>query len=76
MPHLLSTAVPPDLPYMFAEGQHDGLAKAWQCVRPGDRLVIIADVVDEALAALQPRPEAGTLDGVCAAPVALSVPVI
>ena len=53
VPHLLERHLPPGVPYQFAANQHEALAKAWAQIRPGDRLIVIADVVDDTAQAIQ-----------------------
>ena len=45
--HLMQRRVPSDVPSVTASGFAEGLAQAWQRVGPGDRLIIIAELVDE-----------------------------
>jgi cyanophycin synthetase len=65
VPHLLSTALPADVPAACATSQAAGVEQAWHRVRPGDRLVLIADEVDEALDLLYELVEADAQQAAC-----------
>jgi cyanophycin synthetase len=69
-PLLLRGALPPTLPCALAADHVAGLHLAWQRAQPGDRLVLIVDEVEPALAAAQALAEA---DEACAAPLSLEV---
>jgi cyanophycin synthetase len=61
VPRLLATLVPPNVPVEMADDQLAAVQRAWSRMRPGQRLVVIADEVDEAIAmirSLSPRDEA------------------
>jgi cyanophycin synthetase len=53
VPNLLRTVVPQGVPTEILANQRAAIQRAWQLVKPGERLVVIADIVDEALATLQ-----------------------
>jgi cyanophycin synthetase len=66
----MSTCLPEDTPYSFAADQREGILRGFQLTRPGDRMVIIADLVQEALEVLEALAdvEIGE-EGACEAPV-------
>lgn len=47
---LICRHIPADLPCEIVIGQRSGILRAWQLVKPGDRLLIICDEVTDALA--------------------------
>jgi cyanophycin synthetase len=53
IPPLLGSQLPPTVPRVYATGQEEGLRLAWQLLQPGDRLVVIADIVEDAIHHLQ-----------------------
>ncbi len=53
VPQLLSQALPPHSRYAYADDQLQGIQQAWRDILPGDRLIVIADVVDEAIKSLR-----------------------
>jgi cyanophycin synthetase len=53
VPNLLRTVVPQGVPTEILSNQRAAIQRAWQLAKPGERLVVIADIVDEALATLQ-----------------------
>jgi cyanophycin synthetase len=65
IPQLLSSWLPPDVPCVLAGGQQEGLALAWQQVRAGERLVLIADIVENAVHHLQELTSALEADAAC-----------
>jgi cyanophycin synthetase len=50
VPRLLQRALPHGKPSEIAVDQATGLRRAWEQARPGERIVVIADIVDETLA--------------------------
>lgn len=71
IPQLLGTRVPTGLPWVSAANQREGLALAWQQVQPGDRLVIIADIVEDAIGHLQTlAASVAEEDAACGLPLA------
>jgi hypothetical protein len=57
----------------MASDQHEAMIKGWQAVQPGDRMVVIVDKVDEALAQLRSLAESITEDAACYAPISAEV---
>ncbi|WNG27072.1 cyanophycin synthetase [Cystobacter fuscus] len=53
VPQLMSSCLTDDTPYTFAMDQREGILRGFQRTQPGDRLVVIADIVEEALAVLE-----------------------
>jgi cyanophycin synthetase len=69
VPHLLQAALPPDKPSVCTASQATGIREAWARVRPGDRLIVIADEVDEAFSLIQELAAATLNDSLCVWPV-------
>jgi cyanophycin synthetase len=69
VPRLLEKHVPSDKSYEIAANQRDALVKAWQLVHPGDRLVVIADLVDETIDLLRDMAKSGTEEIACVSPL-------
>jgi cyanophycin synthetase len=70
VPELLRSHLPPDVPDLLAVGQPDGILAAWRQARPGDRLIVIADEVDEALEILHSLGSSNHAEPDCVAPLA------
>lgn len=70
VPNLLRPMVPQGVPTEILNDQRAAIQRAWQLVNPGDRLVVIADIVDEALATLQSLNSRTGEDEHCEHPVA------
>jgi cyanophycin synthetase len=58
VPQLMKSCLPADRPYQFTADQREGVLRAFQQSKPGDRVIIIADLVDEALETIQAMAEA------------------
>jgi cyanophycin synthetase len=69
VPMLLRDQLPPEVPCALAESQRDGIRKAWQWVKPGDRLMVIADMTDEAVEILRELGDERYSQGACVAGV-------
>lgn len=69
VPHLLQSRLPEDRPYHYASNQREGIDLAWQRVRPGDRLIIIVDKVDEALEIVSKLTDASKGNNDCEYPM-------
>jgi cyanophycin synthetase len=69
VPELLQAALPNDKPAVCAHSQEAGIREAWARVRAGDRLIVIADEVDEALALVQELAAATLHDSLCLWPI-------
>ncbi|HYE20709.1 MAG TPA: cyanophycin synthetase [Tepidisphaeraceae bacterium] len=70
VPELLKARLPANVPVEIVADQRAGISHAWRALRPGDRLVVIADVVDEALDALRALQGPADEDAACESPVA------
>jgi cyanophycin synthetase len=70
LPTLLSEHVPPDRPCAFASNQAEAIARGWQRVTPGDRLVVIVDEVEAAIEQIHHLRAAMTQDAACITPIA------
>jgi cyanophycin synthetase len=69
LPTMLSEYLPADRPCAFASNQSEGIARGWQRVVPGDRLVVIVDEVEAAIAQIQRLRAAMTQDAACMTPI-------
>ncbi len=70
LPIMLSECVPADRPCVFASNQREGIARGWQRVVPGDRLVVIVDEVEDAIEQIHNLREAISQDAACIMPIA------
>ncbi len=68
VPRMMKSCLAPGTPYHFAEDQREAILRAFQRTRACDRLVIISDIVDEALEVLQALSELDE-DSACESPV-------
>jgi cyanophycin synthetase len=69
VPRLLATRLPEHVPYSFSTSQADGVRHCWSKVRPGDRLLLIVDVVDEALGQVEAFGPSSVVDVDCVSPI-------
>jgi cyanophycin synthetase len=60
----------PGHPSVLASSQVDGIRKGMERARPGDRLIVIVDDVDEALSVVQKRDRCCADDTTCDMPIA------
>jgi hypothetical protein len=65
VPTLLTNALPDGIPSQCVPSQAAGVEQAWRRVRAGERLVLIADEVDEALDLLYELVEADARQAEC-----------
>jgi cyanophycin synthetase len=70
VPEMLAARVPAETPCTLATAQREAIQQAWTALRPGERLVVIADVVEETLDTLAALGAEGRPDGACQSPVA------
>jgi cyanophycin synthetase len=71
VPEIMRHAIPMELPVEIVRNQRDAIQRAWQKVKPGDRLVVIADEVDVALESLKSLAHIDGNDEItCDSPVA------
>jgi cyanophycin synthetase len=70
LPTLLAEHVPAERPCVFASTQQEGIARGWQRVQPGDRLVVIVDEVESAIDQIHRLRAALTQDAACLTPIA------
>jgi cyanophycin synthetase len=70
VPQIMCAQLPPDVPCEVVKGQHDGILKAWRQARPGDRLIVICDEVDESLEILHSLAQSVAEDLACTNPLA------
>lgn len=66
---LICRHIPADLPCEIVVGQQAGILRAWQLVKPGDRLLVICDEVSEALAILNDLAQCIQNDVACNSPL-------
>ncbi len=74
VPKLLQSTLPPKTPSCIVKDQKAAIAKAWTQLRPGDRLVIIVDNVEETIGMLKTLPETSVStahDDSCMAPLSM-----
>lgn len=69
LPHLMESVLPSSKPRHIVANQNEAIMQAWQQVKPGDRIVVIADMVDESLQTLQKLTAQVEADAVCTAPL-------
>jgi len=69
LPTMLSAHLPDDRPCAFASNQAEGIARGWQRVQPGDRLVVIVDEVEAAIAQIHHLSESISRDSACQTPM-------
>jgi cyanophycin synthetase len=69
LPQMLIQRLAEKRPSTIAARQHEGILRGWQHVKPGDRLVVIVDEVDEAIEQVQALVAAVTADAACTAPI-------
>lgn len=62
LPRVVQSRVHVDVPYEFATSWRSALRKAWKHVEPGDHLIVITDVPDQALSTLQEISDTATHD--------------
>jgi cyanophycin synthetase len=65
--------LPPDKPYQMVDGQFEAMRRGLQRLKPGDRLVVIVEHVDEALAYVQSLAAAAGGDQDCTQPVTVEM---
>lgn len=53
LPHLLSQHLPKGIKYDCAKDERDAIYSAWNQLRPGDRLIVTSDLVEESIDTLQ-----------------------
>ncbi|KFE60787.1 cyanophycin synthetase [Hyalangium minutum] len=68
IPQMMKSCLPPGTPFHFAKDQREAILRAFQQTRTGDRMVIIADIVHEALEVLEALAEVDE-DAACENPV-------
>lgn len=73
VPSLLQQCLPEHNICTMAHDQQEAMIKGWRAVQPGDRLVVIVDKVDEALAQLRSLAESVAEDAACDAPISAEV---
>jgi cyanophycin synthetase len=69
LPKLLATRIPHGKPYHISPNQDQAVFAAWKLCQPGDRLIVIADVVDETLDTLRRLTDSLTEDSNCVSPL-------
>lgn len=69
VPNFLRSLIPADVPCEFTADQQEGIFKAWTHVQRGDRMIILADLVDEAVETLRTLTESIGEDAACITPL-------
>jgi cyanophycin synthetase len=70
---IMREALPVAAPCALVPDQRAALAHAWTRVRPGDRLILIIDEVEEALEAMEVITEGGAANSGCDTPIAIAL---
>jgi hypothetical protein len=68
VPQLLAKQLPPEKPSEIVPGECEAITQAWRHAQPGDRLVLICDYPEQALATLQLLAESIDEDQRCVNP--------
>jgi cyanophycin synthetase len=68
-PALIRAALPTDAHVEIVSDQHAGLLRAWELAQPGDRLIVVIDLVDEAVAMLHALEQSVAHDSECENPM-------
>jgi len=69
VPLLLQAQIPTDIPSQIVNDEKEAVNEAWGQVQPGDRVVIIADLVDETIDLLRNLVRSVSDDSGCRFPV-------
>lgn len=69
VPRLMRSALPPGSDCVIVTDQEQGIREAWRLLQPGDRLLVIADLVDEAVRLLRALAASVEEDSVCVTPL-------
>ncbi|MCC7445898.1 MAG: cyanophycin synthetase [Anaerolineae bacterium] len=69
VPKLMQSRLPAGVPSHIAPDQYDAIMYAWRHMRPGQRLIVIADVVDETIPILNALAESVMEDSACVSPL-------
>lgn len=70
VPQLMRRCLPSDVPAEITSGQRNGILRAWHMTKPGDRLIVICDEVEESLEILRSVAESVAEDAACVNPLA------
>jgi cyanophycin synthetase len=65
VPRLLQSVIKDVRPSQILPGQHEAIMKAWQQLKPGDRLVITADIVEDSIKTLEMLTDNLDEEGAC-----------
>ncbi|MBC7813122.1 MAG: cyanophycin synthetase, partial [Burkholderiales bacterium] len=69
LPKMMAARLPEDKPHELAADDEAGINQGWARVKTGDRLVIIADIVDTSLEILQSLTDSVLADAACITPL-------
>jgi cyanophycin synthetase len=69
VPHLLRQRIPSNVPVEIADNQAHAVRLAWRRLHPGERMIVIADVVDEAIEILKSIDARAEDDASCESPL-------
>src|SRR5262249_61819705 len=77
VPRLLCRHLPAHIPCAYTPNQRAAILRAWDSIQPGERLIVIADIVEETVQTLQTLAEgtSAAAETPCRAPVLLE-PVV
>jgi cyanophycin synthetase len=69
VPELMRSQLPSDAKCEILPNQDEAIQRAWQYAQPGDRVVVIADLVDNTIEKLMSLAKSGEEDAACDAPM-------
>jgi cyanophycin synthetase len=69
VPELMAAYLPPDKPWRIYADQRRGVSAAWASARPGDRVMLLIDDVDDGLLLLDQLTGVGADSVLCEAPI-------
>ncbi|HEX2913000.1 MAG TPA: cyanophycin synthetase [Chloroflexia bacterium] len=69
VPHLMQSLIPEAVPSTIVADQQEAVMQAWKRLKPGDRLVVIADIVDDTLEVLNNLAHSVEEDAACEVPL-------
>jgi cyanophycin synthetase len=73
VPKMLQARLPEGCPSMIVDTQDEAIMQAWKRLEPGDRLVVVADLVEKSLETLRLLAESIASDSKCTAPLSTYV---
>jgi cyanophycin synthetase len=73
VPKLMQRALPSDAHSEIAADQRAGIFRAWEMLKPGDRLIVTADLVDDTIQMLRALVDTVSEDSACDIPLMRSL---